>query len=222
MEHKPANQPMLVAPLGKMKGTRWVLDKEEFVIGRDPTCDLSIQDRQISRFHARIRYIDGSYVIEDLSSKNGTHVNGSRLEEATSLQDGDEVQVALALKLIFVGSEATMPLTLEGINSYDTGRLRMEIEAHRIWIRDKEVEPPLSPPQFRLLELLYKMPERVVGRDEIANYVWPGTEGIGVSDQAIDALVRRLRDRLDDADPGFTYILTVRGHGFRLVNQPSK
>lgn len=220
MEYKQANQPMLVAPLGDLKGTRWLLDKEEFLIGRDPTCDLSLQDRQISRFHARIRFRDGSYILEDLDSKNGTHVNGSTIEGPVTLQDGDEVQIALALKIIFVGSEATMPLTLDGIHEFRIGRLRMEIDAHRVWIRDKEVEPPLSPPQFRLLELLYKSPERVVGRDEIASYVWPGTAGIGVSDQAIDALVRRLRDRLDEADPGFAYILTVRGHGFRITNQP--
>ena len=218
MEHRQADQPILVAPLGELKGNRWVLDKPEFVIGRDASCDLSIPDRQISRFHARIRRSENAFIIEDLGSKNGTHLNGTRLEDVAILQDGDEVQVALALKLIFVGSEATMPLSLDEIKEYDLGRLRMEIQAHRIWILEQEVEPPLSPPQFRLLELLYKAPERVVGRDEIANYVWPGTEGIGVSDQAIDALVRRLRDRLDHADPGFTYILTVRGHGFRLIN----
>jgi len=94
----------------------------------------------------------------------------------------------------------------------------MEIQAHRVWIRESEIEPPLSPPQFRLLELLYNHPEQVVGRDEIATYVWPGTEGVGVSDQAIDALVRRLRDRLSEVDQEHEYILTIRGHGFRLEN----
>ena len=220
MEHKLSDPPILVAPLGEMKGTRWVLEKAEFVIGRDPTCDLSVPDRQVSRFHARIRRQQGNYLVEDLGSKNGTHLNGTRIEAGSLLQDGDEIQIALAMTLIFVGSEATMPLTLEGVKRYQVGRLRMEIQAHRVWILDQDIEPPLSPPQFRLLELLYQTPERVVGRDEIANHVWPGTEGIGVSDQAIDALVRRLRDRLAEADPGHNYILTVRGHGFRLSNWP--
>jgi DNA-binding response OmpR family regulator len=218
MEHGQTDPPILVAPLGEMRGNRWVLEKAEFVIGRDPTCDLSVADRQISRFHARISRNDRSYVLADLGSKNGTHLNGARITEETTLQDGDEIQVALALTLIFVGSEATMPLSIEGLNEYNVGRLRMEIQAHRVWIVDLEVEPPLSPPQFRLLELLYRNPERVVGRDEIANHVWPGTAGVGVSDQAIDALIRRLRDRLAEADPGHEYVLTVRGHGFRLVN----
>ncbi len=220
MDYHAEDWPILVAPEGALKGSRWSLDKDEFVIGRDPTCDLCITDRQISRFHARLRRTGDGYLLEDLGSKNGTHLNGVMIEQGVLLQDGDEVQVALALRLIFVGTEATVPLTLEDMNSQGIGRLRMEVSAHRVWINEREVDPPLSPPQFRLLELLYQNPGKVVTRDEIANHVWPGTDGIGVSDQAIDALVRRLRDRLADADPGYDYILTVRGHGFRLRNQP--
>jgi DNA-binding response OmpR family regulator len=220
MVYKAEDLPILVASEGDLRGKRWVLDTDEFLIGRDSTCDLCVPDRQISRYHARIRRIEAGYSIEDLGSKNGTHLNGINLEKAEYLQDGDEIQVALAVKLIFVGSEATVPLSLDDVNEHGIGRLRMEIQAHRVWIHKQEVDPPLSPPQFRLLELLYRNPSQVVSRDQIASHVWPGTEGVGVSDQAIDALVRRLRDRLSDADPGYEYILTVRGHGFRLHNQP--
>jgi len=59
----------------------------------------------------------------------------------------------------------------------------------------------------------------VVDREQIVDVVWPGTDGIGVTEQAIDALVRRLRDRLAELDD-FEYIVTVRGHGFRLDNEP--
>jgi hypothetical protein len=220
MMDRQEDHPILVAPAGEMKGARWDLDQHEFVIGRDPTCDLTISDRQVSRYHARIRKTDKGYFLEDMGSKNGTHLNGGLVQSEVQLQDGDELQIALAMKLIFVGSEATIPLTMEGASDLGIGRLRMEIPAHRVWINEKEVDPPLSPPQFRLLELLYEKPGRVIGRDEIASHVWPGTEGIGVSDQAIDALVRRLRDRLSSFDPDYEYILTVRGHGFRLQNQP--
>jgi DNA-binding winged helix-turn-helix (wHTH) protein len=40
----------------------------------------------------------------------------------------------------------------------------------------------------------------------------------GVSEQSIDALVRRLRDRLTEFDKEHQYIVTVRGQGFRLDN----
>jgi DNA-binding response OmpR family regulator len=48
--------------------------------------------------------------------------------------------------------------------------------------------------------------------------VWPEALEEGVSEQAIDALVRRLRERLNEIDPSHQYIVTVRGHGFRFEN----
>jgi hypothetical protein len=55
-------------------------------------------------------------------------------------------------------------------------------------------------------------------REEVIGHVWPDAAGAGVSEQAVDALVRRLRDRLAELDPDGAYIVTVRGHGFRLDN----
>jgi len=210
--------PLLIVPDGDLQGSRWPLVKDKFLIGRGEECDLVVAERQVSRHHARITRTASGYFLEDLDSKNGTHLNGAAIEKPTQLQDGDDIQIALALKLTFIGSEATLPLSMEEASQLGLGRLRMEVQAHRVWIRDDEIDPPLSPPQFRLLELLYKQPEHVVSRDDIAAYVWPGTEGIGVSDQAIDALVRRLRDRLSEIDHDHDYIITVRGHGFRLDN----
>lgn len=209
--------PFLIAPEGDLKGTRWPLVNSTFLIGRGEDCDIVLLDRQVSRHHARIKRTADGYVIEDLSSKNHTHLNGVRIESVIVLQDGDEIQVALAVKLNFIGSEATLPLSVDEAIRFGIGRLRMEIQAHRVWVNEQEIDPPLSPPQFRLLELLYKS-SGVVTRDEIASHVWPGTDGIGVSDQAIDALVRRLRDRIFVVDSECKYVITVRGHGFRLEN----
>jgi DNA-binding response OmpR family regulator len=52
--------------------------------------------------------------------------------------------------------------------------------------------------------------------------VWPEAAEEGVSDQAMDALVRRLRERVGELDPDHQYIVTVRGHGFRLDRVPSR
>ena len=51
---------------------------------------------------------------------------------------------------------------------------------------------------------------------ETIDAVWSHAEREGVSEQAIDALVRRLRERLAEIDPDGLYVITVRGHGFRL------
>ena len=210
--------PFLVAPTGELRGERWQLSGDRFVIGRGPECDLVVADRQVSREHAQITTSDSGYFLEDLGSKNGTHLNGARIEEPVRLQDGDEIQVAFAIKLTFIGSEATLPLVLDEDALASMRVLRMEVQAHRVWVGGVEVDPPLSPPQFRLLELLHQNSERVVTREEIAEHVWPGTHGVGVSDQAIDALIRRLRDRISEVDRENEFVVTVRGHGFRLQN----
>jgi DNA-binding response OmpR family regulator len=133
------------------------------------------------------------------------------------LTDGDVIQIAVAAKLLYVGTEATLPLTLEA-GAAAEGRLRIDEQAHRVWLADRELDPPLSPPQYRLLELLLSRPGQVVRRDEVIEAVWRGSESEGISEQAIDALVRRLRERLAEADPERSYVVTVRGHGFRLDN----
>jgi len=48
--------------------------------------------------------------------------------------------------------------------------------------------------------------------------VWGEENAVGVSEQALDALIRRLRDRLSSFDSEHSYIITVRGHGLRLEN----
>jgi pSer/pThr/pTyr-binding forkhead associated (FHA) protein len=216
--------PMLIAQTGPATGQRWALVKDQLVIGREGDCDIIIADRQVSRSHAVLHRVEDGFELEDLGSKNGTHVNGAPLRGRLRLQDGDLIQVALVAKLVYVGSDATMPLkadirTVTGpLRAPGTGRLRVDSAGRRVWVGDQEVDPPLSAPQFRFLELLYERAGKVVTREEVISAVWPEDVGEGVSEQAVDALVRRLRDRLAELDPNHQYVATVRGHGFRLDN----
>jgi DNA-binding response OmpR family regulator len=89
-----------------------------------------------------------------------------------------------------------------------------------VWVVDQELDPPLSLAQYRLLELLYENRNRVVSREEVVSAVWAEDEAEGVSEQAIDALARRLRERISEIDPDHQYVVTVRGHGFRLEYAP--
>ena len=210
--------PVLIAQTGQSNAARWHLDQEEVIIGRGPECDIIIDDRQVSRRHARIRREFEGFTIEDLESKNGTYLNGVSIRDAVVLQDGDVIQIALAMKILYIGSEATIPLSILDAAQMGLGRLRIDHEAHRVWVSQKELEPPLSLPQFRLLYLLYSNPGKVVTRQEVVEVVWPESLAEGVSEQAIDALVRRLRERLSEIDQDHDYVITIRGHGFRLDN----
>jgi DNA-binding response OmpR family regulator len=98
--------------------------------------------------------------------------------------------------------------------------LRLEQRSRRVWIGNKEILPPLSVSQFKMLELLYDHHDQVVLRQELIASVWDEDQAVVVSEQALDALIRRLRDRLAAVDPTHAYIVTVRGHGLRLDNPP--
>jgi pSer/pThr/pTyr-binding forkhead associated (FHA) protein len=87
-------------------------------------------------------------------------------------------------------------------------------------LSEQELSPPLSAYQFRLLQVLVDNQERVIPRQELIAAVWGDEQAIEVSEQALDALIRRLRDRLAEIDRAHEYIVTVRGHGLRLDNPP--
>jgi DNA-binding response OmpR family regulator len=81
----------------------------------------------------------------------------------------------------------------------------------------KILDPPLTVKEFQLLELLYTHKGQVISKDEIAKSVWD----YEVYDyNAIDALVYRLRQRIEQ-DPGNPrFLVTVRGFGYKLITQP--
>jgi len=212
----PQEHPLLVAQEGPLQGQRWSII-HSLVIGRDPSCGVVIPDRQVSRFHARLTPTAQGILLEDMGSKNGTHCNGSQIATPLVLQDGDQVQVSLIQQFLFLSSDTTMPLLDQGIRP---GRLMLDLRSRRVWVQQQLLVPPLSAQQFRLLYVLYERQGQVVSRPELVEIVWGEDQAAGVSDQALDALIRRLRDRLSTLDPTHVYIDTVRGHGLRLDNPP--
>lgn len=214
---KAANErPILTVEEGDRAGQRITIHGDDFIIGRDEDCDLVLTERQISRQHIRIWHEGDSYYVEDLESKNGTWVNGEQLYGSRRLKDGDRIQLALTVRFAFTESDATVELSFDPARL--KSRLTLDQDARRVFIGQQEVVPPLSLPQYRLLELLFEMSGGVCTREQVIEAVWPEAIGEGVSEQAIDALVRRLRDRLAEVDPHHQYVVTVRGHGFRLDN----
>lgn len=95
----------LVIERGKSVGKQFLLSSAESYIGRwdadggiFPDVDLDSDDPEakVSRRHARITFSEGTHVLEDLGSTNGTFINrGKRLPKGTRqpLRDGDEIIV---------------------------------------------------------------------------------------------------------------------------------
>ncbi len=93
------------------------------------------------------------------------------------------------------------------------GRLRIDVQAHRVWVDDGLVE--LSSLEFKLLLDLYERRDRVQSRGRLLDDVW----GISadVTTRTVDTHVKRLREKLG---PARVYIETVRGVGYRFVGTP--
>jgi DNA-binding response OmpR family regulator len=209
---EPREAAMLLWMDGDEIKAQWSLAKPQTAIGRWQDNDIVMNDRWVSRYHAQIRNEGEHYVLIDLDSKNGTQVNGKRIMGPTILTDGDEVQVTPMVKLVFVDYGSTAPLPTE----VQIPELYMDMGTRQVYVRGKELCPPLSHSQFTFLALLFEQPGKVYSREEVIDAVWPDEEAEGISDEAIDALTRRLRLRLRELAPDREHILTVRGYGFKI------
>src|SRR5579859_7078906 len=67
-----------------------------FTIGRSPDCDLPLGDITVSWHHAELRHDRQAWVLMDLGSKNGTRVNGWRVESGFTVRAGDWVSFGRA------------------------------------------------------------------------------------------------------------------------------
>lgn len=205
--------PMLILRTSEGENHEWPLDKAVVTIGRTPESDITLEAREVSRRHARIERRGGQFVLLDEGSKNKTFVNGRALQEPYTLTDGDEISVAMRFKLLFVDAESTAPLPPSP--SRHAG-VHIDEATKRVSVNGIELNPPLSAPQYQLLSFLYLHVNSVCARDDVIRAVWSDAV-VGVSEQAVDALVRRLRDRLRELDTR-EYIVTLRGHGLMLDN----
>ncbi len=195
----------------------WPLLKNSYLIGREAEADIVLPIQRVSRRHALITRQEHGYVLSDLNSRNGTYVNGQLVEqEPVRLKDGDEIVVGgiAAFRFHNPGDTVARPRL---------GRLKgvwIDEAARAVWVDGRPVDPPLSAAQFTLLLRLYQCPCQVVSQAEIIAAVWPKSDPKGISKEAVEGLIKRLRTRLRETHPAEDYLIIVRGHGVRLM-QPS-
>ena len=79
-------QPVILMREGELAGQQWVISSDQFLIGRGADCDLVLPERQVSRHHARILRRPGYFELQDLGSKNGTHLNGQPVTDFARLR----------------------------------------------------------------------------------------------------------------------------------------
>ncbi|MCC7103851.1 MAG: response regulator transcription factor [Chloroflexi bacterium] len=96
------------------------------------------------------------------------------------------------------------------------GALRIEPNAHRVFVASKEVS--FAAREFDLLLLLARQAGRVVARRILFDSVW-GPDFYG-DERALDVYMRELRKKIEPEPSRPVYLHTVRGVGFRLAHEP--
>ncbi len=100
-------------------------------------------------------------------------------------------------------------------SSFQFGCLRVDRDAHRAWVHDREIE--MTPLEFKLLTTLHDRRDRVQTRMVLLSDVW-GIDA-DITTRTVDTHVKRLREKLGSARD---LLETVRGVGYRLVDPQRK
>ncbi len=101
----------LIVLKGPNPGQQYPLAKAKHILGRHPDCDIVIDLGAVSRQHAQIIQADGEFFVEDLNSRNGTHVNGTLIHGRHPLNDNDRLKICDILFSFRNPAPAAVPLT---------------------------------------------------------------------------------------------------------------
>ena len=95
----------LVQIAGPQLGKRFVIDEDEFTVGRDVKNNIVVDLDNVSRRHARFMNQDARVYVEDLGSTNGTYLNDEEVKQATALRSGDFIKVGGSIFKFLTGND---------------------------------------------------------------------------------------------------------------------
>lgn len=101
--------PTLEVLTGAEAERQYPLIQDKVRLGRHPACEVHIDVNSVSRFHAHLLREGDRYAIEDLNSRNGTFVNGKKIEGRVQLRDNDRVKICDVLFVFHGKATDTQP-----------------------------------------------------------------------------------------------------------------
>jgi pSer/pThr/pTyr-binding forkhead associated (FHA) protein len=98
---------LMVLSAGKAAGKALPISGTQFIIGRDPQCNLRPASAMISKRHCAVLVKSGQAFLRDFESTNGTFVNDEQIKGEVPLKDGDILRLGpLSFKLVIEGMPA--------------------------------------------------------------------------------------------------------------------
>ncbi|GAA3521230.1 FHA domain-containing protein [Actinocatenispora rupis] len=96
----PPYMALLLVRDGAQSGARFLLDRDVTTAGRHPDGDIFLDDVTVSRRHAEFHRDGTTFLVKDLGSLNGTHLNSERVQSGV-LTNGDEIRIG-KFRLLFI------------------------------------------------------------------------------------------------------------------------
>jgi len=213
MTQKPE---LLVRPLHG-EPFRFPVEKPVITIGRSKRNDLVLADQWLSRHHAEIRELDGDYAIHDLDSRNGTLVNGARINAQVPLQNGDIITLG-DQSITFMQEDSRSVILSESLDDLDMeGTVVVPTEQLLAATRGQEEtwdnldSPGARPPATALQE----DPARIVKQNQILTALSQASMAL-ISDRPVTELMEfilELAFRVVKAERGFLMLTAGDGNG---------
>jgi Nif-specific regulatory protein len=190
---------------GRQSGANFPLDPaRETLIGRGTDCHISLPDPLCSRVHAILRSSEGQWIIHDQESRNGTLVNGQKIDEA-ALADGHKVKLG-SNEFEFRLSEEPATTNVED----ETSLTQTIVQDVPIAVRQstEEVLAALpTPEKVQELMLLYQLSIRLMGIEK--------------PDEVVSISLDLLKERTKAAVVGFLWVDDEERLKPKLVIPPS-
>ncbi|MGC4068525.1 MAG: FHA domain-containing protein [Polyangiaceae bacterium] len=111
----------------RYRGTRFPIRRGEYILGRSPYCSIVVSNALASRQHCAVRLTSEGLVIVDLNSRNGTLVNGKRLEGERLIVPGDVIRIGSdSIEVLMAESPAERKSARRGERHDTLDRLELE------------------------------------------------------------------------------------------------
>ncbi len=180
----------LTIKTGNRAGTNFTLDpSRDTLLGRGTDCHISVPDPMCSRVHAIISYEDDGWIVRDQQSRNGTLVNGQKIDGDTTLGDDHQVQIG-SYQFDFHLSDEPATADTDNISLTQTIVQDMPIAVQQT---NQEVLAALpTPDQVQELVLLYQLSIHLLGCDD--------------PEEVIRIALGLLRERTKAAVVGFLWV----------------
>lgn len=196
---------LLVRPLHG-EPFRFPVDKPVIAIGRSKRNDLVLADQWLSRHHAEIRHENGTFFIQDLDSRNGTLVNGVRIDSKVALRNGDIVTLGDQTLTFILESSGSVILS-EGIGELDMeGTVVVPTEQLLAATHgQEETWDHLKGREARPVSALAEDPARIVKQNQILTALSQASMAL-ISDRPVTELLEfilELAFRVVKAERGF-------------------